>query len=169
MIIREEQFSDIEPVWQVNNDAFDTDTEARLVNALRSSGCEYISLVAEIDHKVIGHILFTPVKLTGNENTLKIMALAPMAVCKLYQNKGVGSELVKAGLTRCRELGYDAVVVLGHPGYYPKFGFIPSVNYNIKSEYDVPDNVFMILELTPGSLEEHHQGIIKYHDAFNNV
>lgn len=168
MIIREELPSDIEQVWQVNTDAFETDTEARLVNALRSSGCEYISLVAEIDGEVIGHIMFTPVRLTGNENTLKIMGLAPMAVSNKYQNKGVGSELVKAGLTRCRDLGYDAVVVLGHPGYYPKFGFKPSVHYNIKSEYDVPDDTFMILELTPGSLDQ-HQGIIKYHEAFNNV
>ena len=80
------------------------------------------------------------------------MGLAPMAVLSQHQNKGIGSELVKSGLESCRTLGYDAVVVLGHPHYYPRFGFEPSVKYGIKSEYDVPDDAFMILELIPGCL-----------------
>jgi putative acetyltransferase len=168
MNIREEQLSDIEKIWEVNTEAFETKAEANLVNALRDSGCTFISLVAETEAKVVGHILFTPVVLTGNENKLKIMGLAPMAVLSQYQNKGIGSNLVKAGLEHCQSLGYDAVVVLGHPGYYPKFGFVPSVKYGIKSEYDVPDEVFMILELVPGALNN-HMGVIKYHEAFNSV
>ena len=91
-----------------------------------------------------------------------------MAVLSTYQNKGIGSKLVKAGLEQCRSQGYIAVVVLGHPNYYPKFGFVPSVKYGIKSEYEVPDEVFMILELIPGSLKN-HEGVIKYHEAFNSV
>ena len=168
MIIREEQPSDIEKIWKVNVEAFETIAEANLVNSLRDSGCTFITLVAVTETKVVGHILFTPVELSGNKNNLKIMGLAPMAVLSQYQNKGIGSELVQAGLERCKSLGYDAVVVLGHPDYYPKFGFVPSVKYGIKSEYDVSDEVFMILELTPGSLN-HHEGIIKYHEAFNGV
>ena len=78
------------------------------------------------------------------------------------------SELVKAGLEHCRSDGYDAVVVLGHPNYYPRFGFVPSVNHGIKSEYEVPDEVFMILELVPGSLNG-HEGAIKFHEAFSSV
>jgi len=97
-----------------------------------------------------------------------MMGLAPMAVASQYQHKGIGSKLIKAGLEQCQALGYDAVVVLGHPGYYPKFGFVPSVKYNIKSEYDVPDEVFMALELVPESLKD-HEGVVKYHEAFNNV
>jgi len=168
MIIREEQPSDMEIIWKVNVEAFETEAEANLVNSLRDSGCTFISLVAETDNKVVGHILFTPVELSGNKNKLKIIGLAPMAVLSQYQNKGLGSKLVETGLERCKSLGYDAVVVLGHPTYYPKFGFVPSVKYGIKSEYDVPDEAFMILELTPGSLK-HHEGVIRYHEAFNSV
>jgi putative acetyltransferase len=168
MEIREEQPSDIEKIWKVNSNAFETDAEANLVNALRSSGCTYISLVAEIENNIVGHILFTPVELIGNKNKLKIMGLAPMAVLSTNQNKGIGSKLVKAGLEQCRSHGYIAVVVLGHPNYYPKFGFVPSVKYGIKSEYEVPEEVFMILELIPGSLKN-HEGVIKYHEAFNSV
>ena len=168
MNIREEVASDIDKIWKVNSDAFETEAEANLVNALRNSGCTYLSLVAETENKVVGHILFTPVELCGNNNNLRIMGLAPMAVLSKYQNKGIGSKLVQAGLERCRSLGYDAVVVLGHPNYYPNFGFVPSVKYGIKSEYEVPDEVFMILELIPGSLKN-HGGVIKYHEAFNSV
>lgn len=168
MIIREETESDIEAIWKVNSDAFETDAEANLVNTLRSSGCDYISLVAETDNKIIGHILFTPVTLTGDKNKIKIMGLAPMAVLTLYQNRGVGSKLVNAGLERCQAQGYHAVVVLGHPTYYPRFGFIPALKYDIKSEYNVPDDVFMILELVPGCLKD-KKGIIKYHEAFSAI
>jgi len=167
MIIREEQPSDIEKIWEVNSEAFASEAEANLVNALRISGCTYVSLVAETENKIVGHILFTPVELSGNENKLKIMGLAPMAVLSQYQNKGIGSKLVKAGIKHCRSLDVDAVVVLGYPDYYPKFGFVPTVKYGIKSEYEVPDEVFMILELTPGSLNN-HEGVIKYHEAFNS-
>ena len=168
MIIREEQSSDIDKIWKVNSEAFETVSEANLVNALRDSGCTFISLLAEVEGKVVGHILFTPVELTNGKNNLKIIGLAPMAVLNQYQNRGVGSKLVKAGLERCQSLAYDAVVVLGHPTYYPKFGFEPSVNYGIKSEYEVPDEAFMILELVPDALKN-HMGVIKYHQAFNSV
>lgn len=168
MNIREEQLSDIEKIYQVNTEAFETKAEADLVNALRNSGCNYISLVAEIESKIVGHILFTPVELTENKNNLKIMGLAPMAVVSQFQKNGIGSKLVNAGLEICKSQGYEAVVVLGHPAYYPKFGFVPSVNYSIKSEYDVPAGVFMVLELAPEALKG-HKGIIKYHEEFNNV
>ena len=168
MIIRVEEASDVDKIWKINSEAFETNIEANLVNALRNSGCEFISLVAVTDGKIVGHILFTPVELTNDKNNLKIAGLAPMAVSTLYQKKGIGSKLVYAGLEHCKSKGYAAVVVLGHPTYYPKFGFVPSVKYDIKSEYDVPDNVFMILELIPKVLNGHN-GIIKYHDEFNNV
>ena len=168
MNIRADQAGDIEAIWQVNTAAFVTEAEAKLVNVLRDSGCTFLSLVAEVDDQIVGHILFTPVSLSGNNHTLKLMGLAPMAVVPAYQNQGIGSQLVEAGLARCRALNYDAVVVLGHPHYYPRFGFVPSVNYGIKSEYAVADDIFMVLELKPGSLT-HHTGIIRYHDAFNQV
>lgn len=168
MRVREEELVDTEAIWNINTDVFETEAEAKLVNVLRDSGCTFISLVAETDNKAVGHILFTPVELSGNKNKLKLIGLAPMAVLQQYQNKGIGSKLVKAGIEICQSKGYDAVVVLGHPDYYPKFGFVPSNTYGIKSEYEVPDEAFMILELVSGSLKG-HKGVIKYHESFNSV
>ena len=168
MVIREEKLIDTDSIWNINAKAFETEAEANLVNALRDSGCTFISLVAETDNKAVGHILFTPVKLTGIENKLKLIGLAPMAVIEQHQNKGIGSKLVKAGIEHCKSKGYDAIVVLGHPSYYPKFGFVPSITYGIKSKYEVPDEAFMVLELVPNSLNN-YQGVIKYHDLFNSV
>ena len=80
MKIREEELADTDTIWNINVDAFETEAEANLVSVLRESGCTFISLVAETDNKTVGHILFTPVELTGNKNNLKIIGLAPMAV-----------------------------------------------------------------------------------------
>ena len=168
MNIRKEKDSDIEEIWKVNAEAFETEAEANLVNALRDSDISYISFVAEEGEEIVGHILFTPVEIIGDNSGLKLMGLAPMAVVTKLQKKGIGSQLVKAGLESCLAQGYDAVVVLGHPEYYPKFSFVPSVKFGIKSEYEVPDEAFMVLELTKDSLKG-HQGIIKYHSAFGSV
>ena len=168
MIIREEELADTEAIWNINADAFETEDEANLVNALRNSDCTFISLVAETEDKAAGHILFTPVELTGNKNKLKLIGLAPMAVLQKYQNQGIGTQLVKAGIELCKSKDYDAIVVLGHPNYYPRFGFVPSVAHGIKSEYEVPDEAFMILELKKNSLKG-NQGVIKYHEIFNSV
>jgi putative acetyltransferase len=165
--IREENKTDLDAIYTVNLSAFETPAEANLVNVLRDSVQLIISLVADVDGATIGHIMFSPVMLSGHTN-LKIMGLAPMAVIPTQQNRGVGSALVKAGLERCRKLDYSAVVVLGHPKYYPRFGFIPSSEFNITSEYEVPDDVFMAMELKPLALRN-VSGTIKYSDAFSNV
>jgi putative acetyltransferase len=91
-----------------------------------------------------------------------------MAVAQQHQRKGIGSALVRAGLQRCKELGAGAVVVLGHSGYYTRFGFAPSAPLDIKCGYDVPEEVFMILELKPGYLAG-KTGTIHYHAAFAKV
>ena len=168
MNIRKEKDSDKEKIWKVNAEAFETEAEANLVNALRDSGIPFISLVAEEDEEIVGHILFTPVELIDDDSGLKLIGLAPMAVLTKLQKKGIGSQLVKTGIENCSTQGYDAVVVLGHPEYYPKFGFVPSVKYGIKSEYDAPDEAFMVLELKESSLKDKN-GIIKYHAAFGSV
>ena len=173
MNIRLEQASDIEKIWAVNADAFTTDVEANLVNTLRDSACPMISLVAEEGDQIVGHILFTPVELSSddaavNNKDLKLMGLAPMAVASDYQKRGVGSQLIKAGLEHCKTLGVDAVVVLGHPDYYPRFGFAPSVEYGIKVGLDVPEDVFMVQELKKGCLDG-KSGAIKFHEAFAGV
>ena len=168
MSIRAEEKSDIDGIWKVNTEAFETSEEANIVNALRNSGVTHISLVYENNGGLAGHILFTPVELIGDTSGLKLMGLAPMAVTPSLQNKGIGSSLIKAGIQDCINDGYDAIVVLGHPDYYPKFGFVPSVKYGIKSEYDVPDDVFMVLELKENALKG-KQGTMKYHEEFGSV
>ena len=167
MLIREEKESDWPKVFTVNQAAFDTPAEANLVNALREQCTPIVSLVAEEDSTIVGHILFSPVQLSGHPN-LRIMGLAPMAVLPRYQRKGIGSALVKAGLEKCRALGVGAVVLLGHIEYYPRFGFVPSVRYDIRSEYEAPEEAFMVMELRPDYLTG-KGGIIHYHDAFKNL
>ena len=167
MLIRTEKETDHAAVHAVNAAAFPTPLEADLVDALRRQAHPIISLVAESDSAVVGHILFSPVTLDGRPD-LRLMGLAPMAVAPEHQRSGIGSALVRAGLEECRQLGFSAVVVLGHPEYYPRFGFSPSVRYGIRSEYDVPDDVFMAMELVPGALRD-ATGTIKYHPAFGSV
>jgi putative acetyltransferase len=165
--IRPETDADHAAVFEVNAAAFPTEEEARLVDALRESASPYISLVAVEDQGVVGHIMFTPVSLEEFDD-LRLMGLAPMAVAPSWQSRGIGTQLVDAGLERCRELATGAVVVLGHAEYYPRFGFRPASKWGIKSEYDVPDDVFMLLELSPGYLNG-YQGTIRYNAAFADV
>jgi putative acetyltransferase len=96
------------------------------------------------------------------------MGLAPMAVAPEHQRKGIGSALVRAGLEQCKRLGFGAVVVLGHPAYYPRFGFMSSAHFGIACEYEVPEDVFMVVELQPGFLRG-ASGKVKYHAAFGDV
>lgn len=167
MHIRTEQPTDIKKIRDINKKTFDTEAEARLVDALRDSKVEIISLVAEKDGQIIGHILFSPVSL-NEETDIKIMGLAPMAVLPDQQNKGVGSQLVQEGLEVCKKAGYEAVAVLGHSEYYPRFGFLPSTEFGITSEFDVPSEVFMIKELKRGVLAG-REGIISYHRIFKEL
>lgn len=167
MIVRAEESQDQQAVRSVNLAAFETAAEANLVDALRQQARPLVSLVAQVGEEVVGHIMFSPVSLDGHAK-LSLMGLAPMAVLPAHQRKGVGSALVRAGLQRCRALGVGAVVVLGHPGYYPRFGFQPSVTFGIASEYDAPPEAFMVLELQPGHLAR-ASGTIKFHAAFQDA
>ncbi len=167
MRIRAEEPRDWAAVQTLNEAAFGQPAEARLVAALREQANPVISLVAEDEGAILGYILFSPVTLTGHPE-LKIMGLAPMAVAPERQRQGIGSSLVRAGLDECRKLGFGAVVVLGHPKYYPRFGFSPAARLNIGCEYDVPEEFFMAMELEPGHLRG-VSGTIRYHEAFNSV
>ncbi|MES2623811.1 MAG: N-acetyltransferase [Pseudomonadota bacterium] len=166
--IRTELSEDLTVVRDINLQAFGSAAEADLVDALRSSGCTFISLIAEMSTEVVGHLLFTPVELLPQHSRLRLVGLAPMAVLPDFQNQGVGSTLLKKGLEQLKSEDYDAVVVIGHSNFYTRFGFVPSTHYGIKSEYDVPEDVFMVRELTPAALRG-HTGTIRYHDAFGNV
>jgi len=164
MQIRPEQKSDRDLVYAVNASAFPSTDEADLVNRLRQTAKPLISLVAVTGKQLPGHILFSPVQLHSDPD-LNLMGLAPMAVLPEYQRHGVGSLLLNAGLDACQQMDVGAVVVLGHANYYPKFGFLPAVNFGIKSEYDVPSEVFMLKELIKDYLRS-HEGTIRYHREF---
>ena len=166
-MIRAEEERDYAKVRAVNTSAFETPLEANLVEALRTQARPIVSLVAIDERDVVGHVMFSPVSLSGHPD-LNLMGLAPMAVIPSHQARGIGSALVRAGLEQCRQLGCGAVVVLGHPHYYPRFGFVSAARYGIGCEYDVPEDVFMLLELQPHALQG-TLGIIKYHPAFNEV
>lgn len=164
MKIRKETAADIEAVFEINRSAFPTEEEAQLVNRLRETASPLISLVAEGEQEIIGHILFTPVTLDSDTN-LFLMGLAPMAVNPARQNKGVGSLLARAGIEECRAIGAAGLVVLGHPKYYSRFGFSPSANFGIKSKYDGAPEVFMVLELS-AEVFAGKAGVISYHPSF---
>ena len=165
--IRPETADDIPAIHQVNVAAFGRSGEADLVDALRRREAYILSLVAEKDGQVVGHILFTPVRIVG-EQEWEAVALGPVAVLPDYQSRGIGAQLIRAGMAACHERGDDIVAVLGHPAYYPRFGFAPSARVGIKSEYNVPDEVFMITELRQGALAG-RTGVVKYQPEFNEV
>ncbi len=172
MLIRAEKESDRTAVCRINTAAFATPAEAALVETLRECVQPLISFVAEVDAAVVGHIMFSPVSVSADPR-LRMMGLAPMAVAPAYQRQGIGSALVRAGLARCKALAFCAVVVLGHPEYYPRFGFLPASRFGLRCEYNVPDGVFMAMELEPGAFERCiHSGqrsVVKYHTAFSTV
>jgi len=167
MHVRPERPDDHASVRAVNLAAFDTATEADLVDALRAQANPVISLVAEADGAVVGHVMFTPVTWAEHPN-LALMGLAPLAVAPAHQRQGVGSALVHAGLEACRVAGYGAVAVVGHPAYYPRFGFVRSDRFGIGCQFDVPSEVFMLAELVPGYLEG-RSGTIRFHAAFDGI
>ena len=167
MLIRPEEDKDRAAVHALNTAAFGSPAEANLVDALRQEVRPVIALVADDCHTVVGHIMFSPVVLPDNPG-LRIMGLAPMAVSPQHQRKGIGSALVRAGLERCKLIGFGAVVVLGHPEYYPRFGFSPASRFGIGCEYEAPDEAFMLIELEPGYLRGAF-GKVKYHAAFSDL
>lgn len=167
IIIRHEQPKDIAAIRQVVEQAFGQAAEANLVDALRRNGKALISLVAEDEGRIVGHILFSPIRIETGDGELAGIGLAPLAVLPDKQNLGIGSLLVERGLIECRRDGHPFVIVLGHPHYYPRFGFVPASRFNVKSEYDVRDEVFMIAELQEDSLRE-IAGTAKYATEFND-
>jgi putative acetyltransferase len=164
--IRPEEAGDHAGVRAVNVAAFETPAEADLVGALRAQARPLVSLVADEDGAIVGHIMFSPVTLPGHPFAL--MGLAPMAVTPARQRGGIGSALVRAGLEACRRLPAGAVVVVGHPEYYPRFSFAPGVRSGLACAYDVPAEAFMVLELRPGALQG-ASGRVQYHAAFASL
>lgn len=164
MIIRREEARDVDAVRIVNERAFGKPDEARIVDALRGLA-DAISLVAVADNQAVGHILFTPVSIDQADARLSATGLAPLAVLPEFQRRGIGSALVKAGLDACRVAGYDLAVVLGHPGFYPRFGFVVAADHDLSCAYSAPREAFMAIELKPGSLAR-VRGLVRYRPEF---
>ncbi len=164
MIIRNENIEDREAVREINLNAFPTDVEAALVEKLRSS-MDTISLVAVQEDKVVGHILFSPLIIEIDEETFEALILVPIAVLPEYQKQGIGSKLVENGLIECRNQGHSIIVLVGHPEYYPRFGFISAEQNGIEHPFEVPEDVFMVYELVPNALKKVN-GVLKYSEPF---
>ncbi len=167
MIIRPERPEDIAAVRAVNQAAFPAPAEAALVDRLRGLP-GVISLVADDGSEVIGHILFSPVTVEHASGDWTAIALGPMAVRPDRQRSGVGGALVEAGLTACRQGFWTVCFVLGHPEFYPRFGFAPAAPLGLRCTWTVPDPVFMVAEVTPGTLTA-RSGLVRYHPAFDDV
>ena len=120
-----------------------------------------MSLVAVVNDEVVGHILFFPVKIKNDFECNRSLSLAPMAVHPNFQNKGIGSKLVNEGLKKANECGFNSVIVVGHPNYYPRFGFKPASNWSIRLPMEIPDEAFMAIELKPDGLKN-CSGIVEY-------
>jgi len=124
--------------------------------------------VAIKNGKVVGHILFSRINIETKVGLVPALALAPMAVHPEFQNQGVGSELLRQGLERCRNLGHSVVIVVGHPTYYPPFGFTSARRKGLEAPFPVSDEVFMVLELAPGALKN-VKGMVIYPPEFEEV
>jgi putative acetyltransferase len=163
VIIRAETASDQSMIWQVNEAAFGSAEEADLVEALRTEGVVLLSVVAELDRQVVGHILFSRMSIETPTEVIAAVALAPMAVLPRYQRQGVGGRLLRYGLDALRALGERIVIVVGHPAYYPRFGFSTEQARSLESPF--PPDAFMALELSPGALDR-IRGRVRYPQPF---
>ena len=166
---RPEQPDDISAIRELHTKTFGRPDEARIVHAVRQRNEPTFSLVAVEDtaaggeakndaisarpDRVVAHVLFSPVVIESPGRTVKAIGLGPMAVHADFQRAGVGSRLVAQGVQTCRDAGYEIAVVLGHPTYYPRFGFTLARTRGIHWEHEMPGDPFMVMELRPGALE----------------
>jgi len=162
--IREEHPSDVAVIRDLNKRSFDQDQEGNIVDALRSNGAVLLSMVATLNGRVVGHIMYSPLvvgEVTG-------AALGPMAVLPEYQRQGIGSKLVEAGNRKLKDEGCPFIIVVGHPNYYPRFGFVPANTHGIECEWEVPTDAFMLLVLNQSKVQG-VAGLAKYRDEFSSV
>ncbi len=168
MTIRVEQPGDAAGIRDVNQRAFNQPTEAAIVDELRRTCPERLSLVAEEDG-IVGHILFSPAVVDVAGRRVVGMGLAPMAVAPGRQREGIGTALVERGLAMLRERGCPFVIVLGHPGYYPRFGFEPASARGLSPQWEgIPDEAFMVLALDADTMRG-VSGVARYREEFDRA
>jgi putative acetyltransferase len=167
IVIRVENAEDVDRVRTINALAFGQPAEANLVDKLRAECSDALSLVADDDGVVVGHILFTPVVFESPARQIAGMGLAPMAVSPDRQQQGIGSQLVRRGLEILGARGCPFVVVVGHPKYYPRFGFEPSSRHGLSSQWDgIPDEAWMVQILDARAMAG-LSGIARYRSEFD--
>ena len=168
MLISPEKEQDIPAIRRLNKIAFGQEGEADLVDTLRDHGAITLSLVALEDERVVGHILFSPVTIEPEGPAVKAVGLGPMAVLPEHQNTGIGSRLVRYAIDELKKQGFDLIVVVGHPAYYPRFGFVPAGRYSLQCEFDgVPDNAFMVLVINDDTNLDTLRGVVHYRTEFS--
>ncbi|WP_404789107.1 GNAT family N-acetyltransferase [Altericista sp. CCNU0014] len=168
MEIRNEKPEDLEAVRRVNVAAFGRASEAILVDRLRGTDATF-SFVALHTEQIVGHVFLSPVAIDGNcPGDRLVLGLAPVAVLPEYQRQGIGSLLIRHSLKECDRFGVKAIVVLGSPEYYSRFGFAPAKEKGLKCEYSVPEEAFMVLELESDALEGCN-GTVKYRLEFDDL
>jgi putative acetyltransferase len=165
VVVRGEQAQDIPGIREVNRLAFGQAQESRIVDVLRDSCRDILSLVAVYQGHIVGHILFSPASISMKERTVTGMGLAPMAVLPEFQRKGVGTTLVRTGIFSLKARTCPFIIVLGQPQYYPRFGFKKASIYHIESEWNVPDEAFMIMILDDIAMKG-VQGTARYRPEF---
>ncbi|HDR3489464.1 GNAT family N-acetyltransferase [Bacillus wiedmannii] len=169
--IRQEQKNDYRKTEEVVqqaflNEEFSDKKEHELVKRIRECDAfiPELSIVA-VAEEIVGHIMLSEITIEQNGISEESLALAPVSVARGHQKKGIGGKLIGAALEKAKELGYGSVVVLGHPEYYPKFGFKKASKWNIKAPFEVPEEVFMVMELRENALEG-VEGVVQYSSAF---
>ncbi|KAF2331614.1 GNAT family N-acetyltransferase [Flavobacterium nitrogenifigens] len=172
IILRQENKNDFESVFHLIEKAFEKEEysdhkEQFLVERLRKSDAfiPELSIVAEIDNKIVGHILFTKLEIKSESQIFQSLALAPVSVLPEFQGKGIGSKLILHGHEIAKGLGYKSVILLGHQDYYPRFGYELCEKYNIKMPFDVPAENCMVIALVEDGLKG-ISGEVVYPSAF---
>lgn len=166
MLIRQEGRTDYRKIRELNDGAFGSEEESQLIDELRTAGKVLLSLVAEEEGDIIGHILFSRIQVQRPEGFLAVVALSPMCVSSVHQRKGVGGALIQQGLRILRQKGENAVFVVGHKSYYPKFGFSADLATQFQCEYS--GDHFFALELQPGWIAG-KSGTVVYPEAFKRL
>lgn len=162
--IREEGPGDVATIRDLNKLAFGQDQEGNIVDALRSNGAALLSLVATLNGRVVGHIMYSPLSL----GEVIGAGLGPMAVLPEHQRQGIGSKLVETGNQKLKEAGCPFIIVVGHANFYPRFGFRLARTYGITCEWEVPDDVFMVLVLDQVKMQR-VSGLAKYRREFSTI
>lgn len=169
VIVRAETPEDVKAIDVVNLSAFEGEAEAQLVDTLRNRAgfIRDLSLVAEINGRIVGHVLLSPVAREGGEGRDRVLALGPMSVVPSQSHRGIGSALIQAAVNRARDMRYAAIVVAGHPDYYQRFGFRPASEWGLETNLPCPGEAVSAMELEPGALKG--GGRILYPDDFFRI